>query len=61
VERRPLQLPAQSALSSAFFFQKCIKKNSDLAWVGIWRVSEFKLKYDAEDIVLENKSGLWTF
>jgi hypothetical protein len=31
--------------------QKHILKNSDLAQVEIQRVSEFKLKYDIEDIV----------
>jgi len=41
--------------------QKFSFKNSDLAWVKIQRSSELKLKYDAEDEILENKSGLWTY
>jgi hypothetical protein len=36
-------------------------KNSDLAWIKIKRLSEFKLKYDVEDKFLENISGLWTY
>jgi hypothetical protein len=38
-----------------FHGQKRFKKNSDLALVMIYRLLEFKLKYDVEGRVLEKK------